>query len=294
MSSHENKKQDIDAISGVETTGHEWDGIKELNNPLPKWWLYIFYICIIWSIIYWVLFPAWPLATTYTKGLLGHNDRAIVTEKVTALKAERAITGAGLETASLEEIRSNENLLTFALAQGKAAFGDNCAACHGSGAAGFTGYPNLNDDDWLWGGTLDDIYQTLLFGIRSGHDEARFGNMLAFGADGILTRDEISDVVSYVEQIGGLEPEDMASVERGKALFADNCASCHGEAGMGEQSLGAPNLTDSIWLYGSTRTALMETIINGRAGVMPGWQARLDDVTIKSLTVYVHSLGGGQ
>ena len=293
MSSH-NDKNEIDEISGVETTGHEWDGIKELNNPLPKWWLYIFYATILWSIVYWVLYPAWPLVNGYTKGILGENQRTNVAEKVELLKAQRAEKGAGLAEASLEDISTKPELLTFALAAGKAAFGDNCAPCHGSGAQGFPGYPNLNDDEWIWGGTLDDIHTTLLYGIRSGHDETRFGNMLAFGDDGILDRDQIGDVVSYVQQIANLEVEDAEGAARGAVLFEENCASCHGAEALGEPSLGAPNLTDSIWLYGSTREALIATIAHGRGGVMPAWTDRLDPVTIKSLAVYVHSLGGGQ
>lgn len=288
------QNRDVDQLSGTETTGHEWDGIKELNTPLPSWWVWVFYATVIWSVVYWVLMPSWPLISGYTEGIRGHSQRALVAEQVAELNALRAERGAGLVEASLEEIRDTPELLTFAMANGQAAFGDNCAPCHGTGATGFIGYPNLNDDAWLWGGTLEDIHITLLHGIRANNDETRFGEMLAFGRDGILDRTQIRDVTGYVLSLSGLEAPADANLEEGAVIYADNCAACHGDSGEGIQELGAPNLTDAIWLYGSSVEAVTESIANGRAGVMPGWVDRLDPVTIKSLAVYVHSLGGGQ
>ena len=284
----------LDAVTGRETTGHEWDGIQELNNPLPRWWLYLLYATIVWSIGYWIVYPAFPLVTSYTRGLLGYSQREAVLDEVAAAKAQRVALGKELATASLEEIRTNPELLSFALATGKAAFGDNCAACHGSGATGRSGYPNLQDDEWLWGGTLADIHQTIRAGARSGHAESRQGEMLAFGRDGILKRDEIETVANYVLSLSGKAFNLKLSLADGGKIFAQNCAACHGDAGKGNRELGAPDLTDPIWLYGGKPADLIATITNGRKGVMPAWEARLDPVTVKALAVYVHSLGGGR
>ncbi len=275
------------------TTGHEWDGIREYDTPLPRWWLLTFYACIIWSVVYWVFMPAWPLVHNYTRGLLGYSQRKAVTEEEAAAKAARAEKGQPLLAASLPEIEKDPNLLTYALASGKAAFGDNCAPCHGSGAQGGKGYPNLNDDDWLWGGTLDDIYTTIRVGIRSTSDNTRSNEMLAFLKDGILTRDQVNEVVEYVLTLSG-QDADKALAQKGQVVFENNCVACHGPDGKGDQAQGAPNLTDHIWLYGGDRATIRQTVSFGRKGVMPTWEGRLDPLTIKSLAVYVHALGGGQ
>ena len=286
--------KEIDKLSGVETTGHEWDGLKELNNPLPRWWLWVFYATVIWAVIYWILMPSWPMLTDYTRGIRGQSQRAIVMQEVDALKALRAEKGAGLADADLAEIQQTPAMLEFAMANGRSAFGDNCAPCHGSGGGGFTGYPNLNDDAWLWGGSLDDIHQTLLYGIRSDHDETRFGDMPAFGRDELLTPDEVFDVANYVHSMAGMDTAADANLEEGKTLYMDNCAVCHGDEGKGMRELGAPNLTDGIWMYGSDLDTIIDGINNGRGAVMPAWIDRLDPVTLKSLAVYTHSLGGGE
>ncbi len=287
-------QKEIDDISGVETTGHEWDGLKELNNPLPRWWLYTLYVCIAWSVFYWIMMPSWPMVSDYARGIRGNSQRAIVMQEVAALQDLRGETGSALADASLQEIQSTSKLLEFAMANGRAAFGDNCAPCHGSGGGGAVGYPNLNDDTWLWGGSLDAIHQTLLYGIRSGHDDARFGDMPAFGRDEILDRDQIRDVASYVASLSGIATDPVADLANGETVFADNCAACHGDDAKGMQEVGAPNLTDAIWLYSGTLNAIINRIDVGGGAVMPAWGERLDPVTIKSLAVYVHSLGGGE
>ena len=241
-------KKEIDAVSGVETTGHEWDGLKELNNPLPRWWLWIFYACILYAVVYWILMPAWPLPGGYTKGLLGENQRRQGEIAYQEVVAQRAAFGTQIADADLSAINADASMLEFAMAQGKAAFGDNCAPCHGSGATGSPGYPNLQDDSWLWGGTLDDIHTTLVHGIRSDNPDARIGDMTAFGDMGILDRAQIRDVASYVRTLSGLEPASNVDVAAGETIFAENCAVCHGPDGKGNQELGAPNLTDRIWL----------------------------------------------
>jgi cytochrome c oxidase cbb3-type subunit III len=290
MSQHD----EIDLVSGKSTTGHEWDGIKELNTPLPRWWLLTFYATIIWAIGYWIVYPAWPLLSNYTTGLLHYSSRANVAVELANLEKIRGEKMAALGSASLADIEKDPALLALARARGKTVFGDNCAPCHGSGAAGAKGYPNLNDDDWLWGGTLDQIMQTIQFGVRSGHQKTHESAMLAFGRDGILKPEQIVTVANYVRSLSGLPTAPGYDAAAGKKIFAENCSSCHGDAGKGNQELGAPDLTDKIWLYGGDEATIIETITNGRSGVMPAWVDRLDPATIKAMAVYVHSLGGGK
>jgi len=284
----------VDAVTGRETTGHEWDGIRELNNPLPRWWLWVLYATIVWSVGYWVVYPSWPLITSYTGGVLGYSQRATVLADVEKARAARAVQGQGLAEASLEEIRSNPELLRIALANGRAAFGDNCAPCHGAGAAGRTGYPSLQDDAWLWGGSLETIHQTIRTGIRANHPDTRTSEMLAFGRDGILKRDEVRTVANYVLSLSGQAFDPKLSLPKGQEIYAQNCAACHGAEGKGLRELGAPDLTDKIWVFGGTPDAVIASIHHGRRGVMPAWEGRLDPVTLKALAVYVHSLGGGE
>lgn len=284
--------KDRDEFTGIETTGHSWDGIKELNNPLPRWWLYILYATIIWAIGYWIAMPAWPMISSYTKGVLGYSSRAGAQASIEAAVEAQSEFRTGISAAELPEIVASPELLEFALAGGRSAFGDNCAPCHGSGAAGARGYPNLNDDDWLWGGTLDDIMTSVRYGIRSAHEETRQSAMPAFGTDGILSRTEISALADYLLSLSDQSEQEIP--ESTLTLFQDNCAACHGEDARGLTELGAPNLANALWLYGGERADIFESISRARAGVMPHWEGRLDEVTIKQLVVYVHSLGGGQ
>ena len=289
------ERPEVDQHSGTETTGHEWDGIKELNTPLPRWWLIIWAGSIIISIIYMVLMPSWPLpwANTYLKGLRHYSERAHFEQDMAKLAASRGPNEAKLAQTPLDQVEKDPDLLNFAMAAGKSAFGDNCATCHGSGGVGAKGFPALVDDDWLWGGTLDDIKYTITNGIRSTGDNTRFSQMPAFGRDGMLTPQQINDLVEYVVHLSGREA-DAAAVARAKPLFEDNCAVCHGEDGKGTRALGAPNLTDAIWLYGGDRDTIRETITNARQGVMPTWGGKLPPWQIDALTIYVHSLGGGE
>lgn len=291
----DHNEQKVDAVTGMTTTGHNWDGIEELNYPLPRWWLYVFYATIIWSIGYWLVYPSWPLVQQYTVGVFNWHSRSAVEENLDELRALRGPMNAKLTATSLENVRfgPDRELFNFAVAQGKAAFADNCAPCHGSGAQGAVGYPNLNDDDWLWGGKLEQIEKTIRSGARSTSDEGHIGDMTAFGRDGLLKQTEISEVADYVRSLSGLSVDPKADLQAGATVFQDNCAVCHGEDAKGNQELGAPNLTDQIWLYGSDKATIMAGIQNGRGGVMPTWHGRLDDTTIKALAVYVHQLGGG-
>jgi cytochrome c oxidase cbb3-type subunit 3 len=285
-------QKETDEVTGVETTGHEWDGIKELNMPLPRWWLWTFYVTIVWAIGYWIVMPAWPLVDSYTKGLLGHSDRTALAESLADAAAAQRSYLERIQEASLEEITQTSELMNFALAGGRSAFAVNCSQCHGLGAQGFVGYPNLNDDDWLWGGTLEAIATTIRFGIRSAHDDTRVNDMPAFLRDETLTREEVQAVAEHVLSLSGAEGG--AASESGAQVFAENCVACHGEDAKGLQEMGAPNLTNGIWLYAGDKARLVETIANGRRGVMPSWEGRLDEATLKLLAVYVHSLGGGE
>jgi len=275
------------------TTGHSWDGIEEYNKPLPKWWLYVLYATIVWSIGYYVFYPSWPWVNGYLRGVLGYNQRVELEQTMVIARESQGALLAGIDAAELPEILSDPDLRTFATAGGKAAFADNCAPCHGPGGGGQVGYPSLADDDWIWGGSLDQIHQTLLYGVRFAHDESRVSEMPAFGADNLLDRSQINAVAEYVLSLSG-QAHNAAVVEEGSEVFADNCAACHGEKGEGMRELGAPSLVDSIWLYGSDKSSIVQQVSQPRHGVMPAWIDRLDPVTIKMLAVYVHSLGGGE
>jgi cytochrome c oxidase cbb3-type subunit 3 len=280
---------------GTETkkTGHEWDGITEYDNPLPRWWLYLFYACILFAIGYSILYPSVPLIWTHTRGLLGYDSREVLVRSQAAATAQQATYLDRIAAMPIAEIRNDPDLLAFAELGGRAVFADNCVPCHRAGGQGAKGYPNLADDDWLWGGTIEAIQQTITHGIRNSDPDSRQTNMPRFGADGLLTRDQISDVADYVRSLSHLDaPAD--AVARGRAVFAENCAACHGEDGRGNQEIGSKNLTDDIWLYGGDKATLVETITYARNGSMPAWDLRFDPVTIKMLALYVYSLGGGQ
>jgi len=314
-------KTEKDSVTGTETTGHEWDGIKELNTPLPKWWLYVLYATIAYSLVYWVLYPSIPGITGYFGGVLGTNNRIALDDKLATAEARQAVYLDRIAAQETAEIAGDQELLGFALAGGRSAFADNCAPCHGLGGAGQLGYPSLADDVWLWGGTLEEIETTLLYGIRSDHEDTHVSEMPAFGSDEILAKDEIAAVADYVLSLSGAagneagneagkpaaaEAGEQAAAEAGAQvgaqvgaevgaeIYADNCAACHGEGGEGDPSLGAPRLNDQIWLYGGTRGDIMAQVNKPQHGVMPAWTGRLDPATIKMLSVYVHSLGGGQ
>ncbi|PSM18002.1 MULTISPECIES: cytochrome-c oxidase, cbb3-type subunit III [Nitratireductor] len=284
-------KDHIDEVSGVETTGHEWDGIRELNNPLPRWWVWTFYATIVWSIGYTIAYPAWPLISTATTGVLGYSSRQDVRTELNAAEAAKGDYVAAVASKDVAEVLADEQLRQFAVAAGSAAFKVNCVQCHGSGAQGSAGYPNLNDDEWLWGGSIEQIYQTIAHGIRfAGDDETRFSEMPAFD---YLEGEQITDAANYVVSLSG-GSADAAAAERGQTVYAENCAACHGDDGKGMADLGAPDLTDAIWLYGSTVADIASQMRAPKHGVMPGWGERLGDVTVKELAVYVHSLGGGE
>jgi cytochrome c oxidase cbb3-type subunit 3 len=285
-------KIEKDEISGQMTTGHEWDGLQELNRPLPKWWVYVFAATVVWSAIYFVLYPSVPGVTGYFHGLIGYYQRDAVDADVAAIAKQRAGAMDKIKATAIGDIRKDEQLLAVAQTAGRITFAENCQPCHGAGGGGNPGYPALAAGNWLWGGKLDDIYRTVTFGIRSGHDEARVSQMPRFGADGILKPAEVQEVADYVATLYGIPVG--ADLEAGRRVFADNCAVCHGDAGQGNRELGAPKLAARTHLRGDDRAAIVAQITNPRMGVMPNWNARLDDAKIKSVAIYVHSLGGGE
>lgn len=284
----------IDPATGTETVGHEWDGIEELNTPMPRWWLWTLYATIVWGVAYTVAYPAWPMLSNATSGMLGWSSRGQLEKVMDEQALARAPITKAIGDTPIEQLDQNPQLLHAAVEGGRAAFKVHCVQCHGSGAAGSKGYPNLNDDDWLWGGDIKTIHYSIEHGIRNpDHDATRFSQMPAFGRDGILKGNEIADVTAHVRAISAQQKANAAAA-RGAKLFADNCAVCHGTDGKGDRKLGAPNLTDAIWLYGGDSASIAATIANSRNGVMPRWGEKLDPVTVKMLAAYVHSLGGGE
>lgn len=282
--------KEVDTLSGTETTGHEWDGIKELNTPLPSWWLWVFYICIAWAIGYSIFYPSWPWLSGYAKGVLDYSTRKEFNQQMAALEQERSVWSDKIAATPVAQILDDPDLTTIATAGGRVIFANNCAPCHGTAGVGRPGgFPTLVDDDWIWGGSINAIYTTIQHGIRNTTDaEARISQMPVFGE--ILKRDEISAIADHVLSLSGHGADNAT----GAKLFADNCAVCHGEFGKGNRDLGAPNLTDQIWLYGDSKAAVVAQITNPRQGVMPAWHGRLSDTEIKQAAIYVHSLGGGE
>lgn len=281
-----------DEATKTYTTGHSYDGIEELNTPLPRWWLWTLYITIVWAVLYTIAYPAWPLVSSATSGLLGFSTRGQVAEEIARVEAANSELNTQLASIDLTQLKDNGPLQQYAVSAGASVFANNCSQCHGSGAAGSVGYPNLLDDDWLWGGDINAIATTVRHGIRNEQDpDARYSQMPAFGE--ILEPGDIPALVAYVQSLSGLD-HDAGLIDKGSALFVENCTACHGETGMGDREQGAPNLTDSVWLYGSSDAALTETITNARFGVMPPWTPRLSDAQINAVAAYVHQKGGGE
>jgi cytochrome c oxidase cbb3-type subunit 3 len=287
-------KREIDQLSGVDTTGHEWDGIKELNNPLPRWWLWTLYLTIIWSIGYVIVYPAIPGLSGATKGLWGWSSRADVRNEMAAVvQGQQALTDK-IAAMDINAIMADPEARAFAVSAGGSLFKVNCVQCHGSGAQGGPGYPNLNDDSWLWGGKPEQVVQTISGGVRdTTSPETRDSMMPSFGKDGILEPAKINEVANHVRQLANLE-HDAAAATAGATVFAENCASCHGEKGEGNQDLGAPQLNDAVWFYGEGTEQIAAQVTAPRHGMMPNWKAKLGEAKVKQLAAYVLSLGGGQ
>ncbi len=286
-------KIEKDALTGVESTGHSWDGIQELNNPLPTWWLFIWGVCILVALVQFVLYPSFPGLRTYWHGTTNYSSRVDAIKAVDEIQASHAQYVTKIAAMPITEIPKNKELYDYALLSGKVTFANNCQPCHGVAGSGRPGFPVLASDAWLWGGTLDALQQTITYGIRSGHPQARDSQMPRFGADGILTPAQINTVAEYVEFLEG-KPRKGADLVAAKQLFMDNCSACHSPEGNGNRDVGAPRYHDRVFLYGPDYDSVVRQVTNPRMGVMPAWTYRLDTPTIKSVALYVHSLGGGE
>ncbi|HLP66925.1 MAG TPA: cytochrome-c oxidase, cbb3-type subunit III [Rhizobium sp.] len=286
-------KERHDPATGRCTTGHEWNGIEELETPIPRVVLFFLAVTTMIAIGYWILMPAWPLGVTYTKGLLGIDQRNVVTKQVEDAAALRSTWTDRIAEASLSEIAADPELMQHVRETGRTLFIDNCAACHGTRGTGGPGFPNLSAKAWLWGGEPETVVETIRVGINSAHPDTRTSQMLAFGRDGTLEREQVRAVAAYVRSLSGLPMSDdnKALIDTGKEIFSENCTACHGEDAGGSTDIGAPNLTDKTWIYGSDAQTVFTTIYSGRQGQMPSWESRLSPVDMKLLALYVGTLG---
>jgi cytochrome c oxidase cbb3-type subunit 3 len=283
-----------DPVTGRETTGHEWNGIKELDTPVPRGVLMFLIVTHIWAIAWWFVVPTWPLGWTYTEGLFGIDQRQTVEQRLVEAQQDRFAWTQRIETEPYASILADEELMSIVRSTGRQLFGDNCAACHGRDGRGRAGYPDLTDDDWLWGGGPELIEQTMRVGINTRHAESRIGQMPAFGRDGVLDRAQVATVAAYVYSLSNPDystPENVARIEAGRGVFATTCAACHGEQAMGNRDVGAPNLTDDRWVYGGDLQTIVTSVHGGREGHMPTWDERLSTLDIRTLALYVHDLG---
>jgi cytochrome c oxidase cbb3-type subunit 3 len=286
-----------DPVSGRETTGHEWNGIKELDTPVPRGVLMFLIVTHVWAIVWWFFVPAWPLGTTYTRGLLGVDQRRTVEARLVEAQRERDARMSRLETESYDAILAEEGLMETVRSTGRQLFGDNCAACHGRDGKGGANYPDLTDNDWLWGGGPELIEQTMRVGINTRHPESRIAQMPAFGRDQMLDRGQVRSVAAYVYSLTHSDystSENVDRIEAGREVFLTTCAACHGETAEGSRDLGAPNLTDANWVYGGDLDTIIASVHGGRQGHMPTWDERLTRAEIRTLAVYVHDLGTQQ
>lgn len=287
-------RKGVRQVIEVPSTGHSWDGIEEYDNPLPRWWLWSFYATIVWGVAFLFFYPSIPLLSGATHGILGSTYRGNVAAEIQRFADANAPVQAKLVATPLDQIAADPELSNYTANAGAAIFRTWCAQCHGSGAGGNPGYPTLLDNDWLWGGTLDDIHTTIQHGVRDPKDgDTRYSEMPKFGADGLLDKTQIAQVVNHVLELGG-QPHDAALAAEGRTVFADNCSSCHGENGTGDRAQGAPNLTDAVWLYGSDPATITRIVHDGPFGVMPAWAGRLSEADIRAVASYVHGLGGGE
>lgn len=277
-----------DDHTGHLTTGHEWNGIKELNTRVPR----IVWVCLLgtflYSVVYWLLMPAWPLGDHATRGILDYREQDVVAEQIDHANRMFGSWKQDLLKKDIQSPNLDPILLEKVLVAGKSLFGDNCSACHGIDGNGNLGFPSLADGSWLWSGEVVGIEETIRYGINSPHDDTQVSQMPAFGHDGLLSRNEVIELVGYLQSVSkGTSASSISAA--GGLLFADNCAACHGDDAKGV-GIGAPNLTDNFWIYGSSRQQLFETIWNGRQGHMPAWEGRLNDEQIRILAIFVSNL----
>jgi cytochrome c oxidase cbb3-type subunit III len=283
-----------DPITGRMTTGHEWNGITELLTPVPRVVLFFLALFGLFAVGYWLLMPAFPLGSTYTKGLLGNDQRKIVADQVKAAETERGVWMDKIAAMDFAGIKADPELMRRVHETGRTLFIDNCAACHGVNGTGGPGFPDLTAKAWLWGGEPEKIAETIALGINSTNDDTRVSQMLAFGKGGVLNRQQIADVVAYVQSLssGAAHPDtaNAGQVAAGKQVYVGNCTPCHGEDAKGVRDQGAPNLTDAAWINGGTAADIYSSVYSGRQGHMPHWRDRMTPSEIKLLALYVDQL----
>ncbi|MGE3874672.1 MAG: cytochrome-c oxidase, cbb3-type subunit III [Parvibaculaceae bacterium] len=281
-----------DPITGRLTTGHEWNGIEELDTPVPRVVLFFLAVTALFAVGYWIAMPAWPLGTTYTKGVLGIDQRDIVTKQVEAAELARGAWMDKIGAADFATLKADPAVMQHVREAGRRLFADNCAVCHGVNATGGPGFPDLTAKSWLWGGAPEALAQTIAVGINSTNDDTRASQMLGFGATGTLNPKQVAQVVAYVRSLSAAaEADDAETLKAGQEIFMANCVSCHGEDAKGSQDVGAPNLTDGTWIYGGDLDSVYHTVFAGRQGHMPHWNTRLSPSEIKLLALYVDTLG---
>lgn len=286
--------EELDSLTGRATTGHEWNGIKELDTPVPRGVLMFLIVTHLFAVIWWFVMPTWPLGTTYTKGLLDTDQRKIVEAKLVAENAARAPWVDAIEKSSFDEILANPQLMEVVKQTGHRLFGDNCAACHGRDGKGGNNYPDLTDHDWIWGGGPETIAQTMRIGVNSSNPESRVSQMPSFGRDQMLDPVQVRNVATYVHSLSNpsdATPDNVATIEAGRQVFLTTCAACHGQDAKGNKDMGAPNLTDQYWIYGGDLQTIVTSVHGGRQGHMPTWDKRLTPADIKILALYVYKLG---
>jgi len=283
------EQQDRDGYTGYLTTGHEWNGITELNTPVPRAVYFFLTAAFLFSVGYWILMPAWPLGVSYTKGLLGIDQRKIVAASLQEAAVDRSVWTKRIETESFAEIQSDPQLMNIVRETGHTLFGNNCAACHGHDAKGGPGFPDLTTSSWLWGGNPEQIFNTIRVGINSAHPNSHVSQMPAFGRDQMLPTADVLKVATFVYSLSnpGAKNIDPGTVEAGRKIFATNCVTCHGNDARGNSELGAPDLTDKSWIYGGDLETIDSTIWGGRQGHMPTWDSRLSALDRKILTLYL-------
>ncbi|MFV0336534.1 MAG: cytochrome-c oxidase, cbb3-type subunit III [Tropicimonas sp.] len=279
--------QELDPVTGYDTTGHNWNGIKELNTPFPKLVIWALILTFIYSVIAWILLPAWPLGRDYTRGLLGLDQGEMAVAGYRDMTAGRQDWMAPFAGEDFAALQADAGLMTRAMPAAHRLYEDNCAACHGASGQGGPGFPALADDVWLWSGEVEEIALTIRHGINA-NDDSRYAEMTSFDWMDRPDREALADYVAAMPA-GEADPASPAG-----ELFAENCASCHGETGEGGLEVGAPSLTDGFTLYGQDTHTVWETLRDGRLGVMPAWNARLSDAEINLLALYVAGLGDGR
>jgi len=280
--------RDIDPVTGYDMTGHDWGGIRELNTPFPRFVLVILILTLVYSIIAWILLPAWPLGRDYTRGVLGLEQGEMARQGAEAMAEIRHDWLGRFEAEpDFAALQADDALMARAMPAADRLYRDNCALCHGDEGGGGPGYPVLNDGYWLWGGDPATLAETLVVGINADHPDTRIAQMPAYDWMDRTDRVALSEYVAAMPS--GEADHDGAAAD----LFAQNCSACHGDRGVGGLLNGAPSLVDDAVIYGQDVDTVMQTLWKGRQGVMPQWSDRLSMAEMNLLGLYVSRLPNG-